>query len=223
MSTTDKGQDDKAPVSPAKSIMPPNLVLRDFLDEATVAGLLDHALAHQTDFLPTQVGKKGIKPNVRLSSGTRDLGNFRSILKTKILGLVPKLIADLRVTPFEAPRLETELVVHGDGAFYKRHIDTQTAHDEDVTRIRVLSGVYYFYAEPKAFTGGALRLHAIGGNDGENFVDIEPLRNSLLVFPSWAPHEVMPVNCPSKRFIDSRFAINCWVLRPKASIPAAAP
>ena len=75
----------------------------------------------------------------------------------------------------------------------------------------VLSGVYYFNAEPKAFTGGALRLHAIGGKNGENFVDIEPVRNGLLVFPAWAPHEVLPVSCPSKRFINSRFAINCWV------------
>jgi SM-20-related protein len=78
----------------------------------------------------------------------------------------------------------------------------------------VLSGVYYFHAEPKAFTGGALRLYAIGGQ-GERYVDIEPTHNSLLMFPSWAPHEVMPVRCPSRRFVDSRFAINCWVHRAK--------
>jgi Rps23 Pro-64 3,4-dihydroxylase Tpa1-like proline 4-hydroxylase len=38
-------------------------------------------------------------------------------------------------------------------------------------------------------------------------------------FPSWAPHEVMPISCPSKRFTDSRFAINYWVYR--ARTPAA--
>jgi Rps23 Pro-64 3,4-dihydroxylase Tpa1-like proline 4-hydroxylase len=115
------------------------------------------------------------------------------------------------VSPIAEPTLENELVAHGDGAFYKRHIDTKTADYQDVERIRVLSGVYYFYTEPKAFTGGALRLYTIGGKEGENFVDIEPVRNSLIVFLSWVPHEVLLTYCPSKRFVDSRFAINCWI------------
>jgi len=205
------GKESRAP----RVILPPCLVLSDFLDEATVAGLLDYALSRQADFAPTRLGSKAVNPAIRVSTGLRELGGYRQVLKAKILGLVPSLISQLQVTPFEAPKLETELVAHGDGAFYKRHIDTQTALYDDVNQIRVLSGVYYFHAEPKAFTGGALRLYAIGSQDGENFVDIEPVRNSLLVFPSWAPHEVMPVSCPSKRFIDSRFAINCWVHRKK--------
>jgi SM-20-related protein len=223
MSVTDPGPDNTAAAPAAKSIMPPYVVLRDFLDEATVAGLLDHAVARQADFAPTKVGTRAVNPATRISSGTRDLGNFRAILKDKILGLVPKLIVDLRVTPFEPFRLETELVAHGDGAFYKQHIDTRTAHDPETHTIRVLSGVYYFNAEPKAFSGGALRLYAIGGDDAVDFVDIEPQRNSLLVFPSWAPHEVRPVSCPSGRFIDSRFAINCWVHREKSPPAVAAP
>ena len=191
-------------------------MLRGFLDETTVAGLLDYALLRQADFAPTRLGSKAVNPAVRVSTGLRELGGYRQILKTKILGSVlEQLVSRLQVPPFENPNLQTELVAHGDGAFYKRHIDTQTARYKDVNQIRVLSAVYYFHAEPKAFSGGALRLYAIGDKDGENFVDIEPLRNSLLVFPSWAPHEVMPVRCPSKQFIDSRFAINCWVRRKK--------
>ena len=166
---------------------------------------------------------KAVNPAIRVSTGLRELGGYRQILKIKLLGLVPSLIAQLQVTPFENPKLETELVAHGDGAFYKRHIDTQTARYEDVNQIRVLSAVYYFHAEPKAFTGGALRLYAIGGKHGENFVDIEPVRNSLLVFPSWAPHEVMPVRCRSKQFVDSRFAINCWVHRTRSALGRTAP
>jgi SM-20-related protein len=193
-----------------RSVMPPYLVLRDFLDEATVAGLLDDTLSRQSDFTPTRLGPAEVNPSVRVSTGLRQLGAYRQILNAKILDLVPQLIAQLQVTPFQAHRVETELVAHGDGAFYKRHIDTQTTHYNEVDQIRVLSGVYYFNVEPKGFTGGALRLYAIGG-DGDCAADIEPVRNSLLVFPSWAPHEVMPVNCRSKRFADSRFAINCWV------------
>jgi SM-20-related protein len=196
----------------AHGLMPPYVVLRDFLDEETVAGLLNYAVVRQSDFTPTRLGSIGrVDPSVRISMSLRDLGKFRQVLKAKVLGLLPTLIAQLRVSPVDEPKLETELVAHGDGAFYQRHIDTQTAHYQDIKRIRLLSGVYYFNAEPKAFTGGALRLHAIQGEEGKNFVDIEPARNSLLVFLAWAPHEVLPISCPSKRFIDSRFAINCWV------------
>jgi SM-20-related protein len=198
-----------------RSLLPPYLVLRDFLERHMVAGLLGYALAHEQAFEPTKVGhdeERITDPAIRISLGARDLGPFKPVFKSKILDLVPDLVARLRTSPVDAPKLELQLVAHNDGAFYKRHIDTQTASECKI--VRVLSGVYYFHSEPKAFSGGALRLFAIG--DGENHVDIEPAHNSLLVFPSWAGHEVMPVRCPSKRFIDSRFAVNCWVYRTKA-------
>lgn len=198
-----------------RSLMPPHVFLREFLDEADVAGLFSHALSQQADFEPTRIGTKAVNASFRDSTSLRDLGRYRTVIKEKIFAIFPDLIARLQVTPFASPRLETELVAHGDGAFYKRHIDTETANYENVDKIRVLSGVYYFFSEPKAFSGGALRLYAIGGNSEQNFIDIEPERNSLLVFPSWAPHEVLPVHCPSGRFIDSRFAINCWLHRKK--------
>ncbi|MFZ0694278.1 MAG: 2OG-Fe(II) oxygenase, partial [Alphaproteobacteria bacterium] len=167
------------------------------------------------DFTPTQLFSKQVNPAIRASTGLRQLGPYREMLESTIFSAVPAFINELRVTPFKADRLEIELVAHGDGAFYKRHIDTQTANYNDAKRIRILSGVYYFNAEPKAFSGGALRLYAIGA--GADFLDVEPVRNTLLVFPSWAPHEVLPVSCLSRRFIDSRFAINCWVCRKKSA------
>jgi predicted 2-oxoglutarate/Fe(II)-dependent dioxygenase YbiX len=220
MSDSQSGSVEAVGPAKARSFMPPSMVLRDFLDEATVTGLLDHALAREADFAPTRTGqgeKGGVKSLIRVSMGTRDLGPFRTILKAKILSLVPDWVTKLHVTTVESPKLETELVAHNEGAFYRRHIDTQTSSDRNY--LRVLSGVYYFHAEPKAFTGGALRLYAIGAENAP-FVDIEPKRNTLLVFPSWAPHEVMAIGCPSGRFIDSRFAINCWVHRGKAAVVA---
>jgi SM-20-related protein len=209
------GRSDRTDAA-TRFLMPPYVLLHDFLDEATVAGLFDHALSRECDFRPTRVGSKAVDTRIRTSASLRDLDVYRPILKSKVLGFLPELIAQLQVTPFEPSWLETELVAHGDGAFYKRHIDTQTAAQyENFHHIRVLSGVYYFFVEPKTFSGGALRLYAIGGNAEQNFIDIAPQRNSLLVFPSWAPHEVMPVHCPSRRFVDSRFAINCWLHRKK--------
>ncbi len=206
--------------APRRTMMPPHMVLRDFLAADEVTGLLAHALTHEAAFAPTGLGRGAINPSIRLSSGTRDLGPYRAILKTRILGQLPRLCTQLGMQSPDDPILETQLVAHSDGAFFKRHIDTQV-HKPDALRIRVLSGVYYFHAQPKAFTGGALRLYAIGhaGSGGEGgkdgFVDIEPVHNSLLVVPAWAPHEVMPVTCRSGRFEDSRFAVNCWVHRRK--------
>ena len=201
-----------------RTLMPPHVVLRELLDEATAAGLIDYALSREADFRPTGVGPRAIDTSIRVSLGLRDLGAFRRVLEAEVLGHLPDLVAGLRMTPFEASRFETQLVAHGDGAFYKRHIDTRTAGPyEHAGEIRVLSGVYYLFARPKAFSGGALRLHAIGGEAARDFVDIEPEHNSLVAFPSWAPHEVTPVSCPSGRFGDSRFAVNCWAHRRKAA------
>jgi Rps23 Pro-64 3,4-dihydroxylase Tpa1-like proline 4-hydroxylase len=196
-------------------MMPPHLVLRDFLDGQGAKALLEYALARESAFAPTGVGEEaGLDQRIRVSVATRDLGPFKSVLRSKVLGFIPDLIAKLGMTPIESPKVELQLVAHNDGAFYKRHIDTQTTSDQ--SSIRVLSGVYYFHGKPKGFSGGALRLFAIGPRDA-GFVDIEPEDNSLLVFPSWALHEVRPVTCLSKRFADSRFAINCWVYRTKTT------
>ncbi|MFZ0424311.1 MAG: 2OG-Fe(II) oxygenase [Xanthobacteraceae bacterium] len=205
-------RDDGAEARVVRGLMPPHLVLHEFLEKETLAALLEFTLAHESAFAPSALGfdEGKINPEIRVSTGTRDFGQFKPILISKILPLVPHMVGKLRTTPVRAPGLELELVAHNQGAFYKRHIDTQTASDRK--SLRVLSGVYYFHAVPKAFTGGELRLYAIGAENAP-FVDIAPERNSLLVFPSWAPHEVRPISCSSGRFIDSRFAINCWVHR----------
>ena len=135
------------------------------------------------------------------------------MLRARALELAPDLIAGLRLTPFEISKVELELVAHGDGAFYARHIDT--AMSGSAEHVRVLSAVYYLHRQPRAFDGGALRLYAIG--DDSRFVDVEPASNTLVAFPSWAPHEVRPVSCPSGRFGDSRFAVNIWLRKRRAA------
>ena len=85
---------------------------------------------------------------------------------------------------------------------------------------RIISAVYYFHCMPKGFSGGDLRLYRLGadplgeGKEPGNHVDIEPVRNSMVAFPSWIMHEVRPVSCPSGDFRDYRFAVNCWDCRP---------
>jgi hypothetical protein len=213
--STKPGSDAAKPAAP----LPPYRVFENFLEDTVVKGLLDYACAHQADFAATTL-RKGtgeiVDPSYRVSSYLVDFGPERETLTEKVLTLVPAMIRELRVTPFVPAKVELELVAHGDGAFYRRHIDTFTSGDQSKTTQRILSGVYYFHTEPKAYSGGALRLHPFGGPEPDaKFIDIEPQRNMLVVFPSWAPHEVLPVSCPSHVFSDSRFAINCWVRRKK--------
>jgi SM-20-related protein len=213
--------DQAEPAPPTRSIMPPFRVLEGFLDAAEVERLLDHVAAHEAAFASTQVGDKAatrLDPVIRVSRSISDLGEFRPLLKDRLRGMADALTAELKLSPFATARVELELVAHGDGAFYRRHIDTQTATQR--SHIRVLSGVYYFHRQPKSFTGGALRLYAIG--DPGRFADIEPTHNTLVVFPSWAPHEVRQVRCPSGQFMDSRFAINCWLHARRATADEAA-
>jgi Rps23 Pro-64 3,4-dihydroxylase Tpa1-like proline 4-hydroxylase len=124
----------------------------------------------------------------------------------------------------EAAAVELELAAHGDGAHFHAHLDIPNGKHRkplgaEPGMDRILSAVYYFHREPKAFSGGDLRLFRFGAHpaDGpvaeEDRVDIAPLQNSLVAFPSWALHEVRPIQCPSQAFEDYRFAINCWYCR----------
>jgi SM-20-related protein len=178
--------------------------------------MLAWALGNEARFAPAGVGGAGVSPAVRRSVSLRDLGPLAAVLKGRLKDRAAGFVETLQTAPFAVSYVELELVAHNDGAFYSRHKDTSAGDDQAGHGHRVLSGVYYFHREPKAFSGGCLRLHAIRamagdvpGDDGA--LDVAPDQNTLVVFPSWGPHEVMPVICTSGAFADSRFAVNCWL------------
>ena len=190
--------------------VPPHLVMRNFLGAEVITALLQHAIANEARFTITKVGEgenRRSDASVRVSKRLREIGNMRSTIEAKLLSRLPEIAPKLEIAPFAPAVAELKLVAHGDGAFYKAHIDP---FQHTAVNQRMISAVYYFNAAPKAFSGGALRLLAF---EGGAYEDLEPENDMLTVFPSWALHEVMPVHCPSGRFIDSRFAINCWLLR----------
>jgi SM-20-related protein len=184
-------------------------VLDGFLDAELHASVLQFSIASQARFKPSLVSGGNYDPT-RISRSLRDFHPLEAAFSERVRSLVSQLIAELHdIKAFKLPTLELEMVAYGDGAYFRRHRDVEL----DIIRAadksaRILSAVYYFHAEPKAFSGGALRLYGDGKGD---FVDIEPEQNTLVVFPSQTVHEVMPISCPSRRFSDSRFAINCWV------------
>jgi len=205
------GSDPDATLASPRIFLP-HVALPDFLPLGDNQALLAHALSHQDRFTPARVIGGLVDPKFRQALVWRDFGPLKAVLEQAILARIPELFATLRIPLFAVDRLETEMVAHGDGAHFHMHMDV---HPGKLGRYsdRRLSTVYYFHREPVGFSGGFLRVHALGAVRGDAGVDVPPTQNSLVAFPSLAPHEVTEVQCPSGAFADSRFAINCWVYR----------
>jgi Rps23 Pro-64 3,4-dihydroxylase Tpa1-like proline 4-hydroxylase len=195
----------------AFSQIPPHLLIENAFGGAMVERLLALASTREATFGGTTVGRREVEnKQIRRSRVTRDFGDMRVALEAAFRARLHHAISALRLAPFTVESLSLELAAHGDGDFYRRHIDTFTG-DEKARRDRILTGVYYFHTLPKAFTGGELRLFSLRPvEQGGTYLDIAPPCDSLLLFPAWVPHEVLPVSCPEGGFAQSRFAINCW-------------
>jgi Rps23 Pro-64 3,4-dihydroxylase Tpa1-like proline 4-hydroxylase len=124
---------------------------------------------------------------------------------------------------FPLKTIEAQLTAGNDGDYYKAHLDT----DGNTADFRALTCIYYFFREPKGFSGGGLRLYDkidYGGRiqQAETFQEIQPVSNRLLVFSSENYHELRPIRCPSRELADSRFAVTTWFHksgRPDPSVP----
>jgi Rps23 Pro-64 3,4-dihydroxylase Tpa1-like proline 4-hydroxylase len=193
--------------------------------------LLDWVLANEERFRPAKVTRRRddtiksvFEPDMRIAATLRDLGPSEGAIRKRLLDALPQVMAATGTQGPEPRSMELELAAHGDGAHYGAHLDIPVgpgrrsmgaAEGED----RVLSAVFYFHSEPKGFSGGQLRLYRFGAAPSEeeatagDYIDLEPVQNSLAVFPSWVRHEVRKVSCPPGRFSDYRFALNCWYCR----------
>jgi len=181
-------------------------VIEDFLEPGLVQRLLDHVESSRDRFTPTTVRQADgtrVDPASRISLGLDDLGACLEPLESRLNAIEPALRARIGMGAYDFQDIELQIAAHNDGGFFCRHSDSYKGWGID----RVISGVYYFHRQPQSFSGGALRLYPL---TGAGHVDIAPAHNSLVVFPSFVQHEVMPVACPSRDFLDSRFAVNCW-------------
>ena len=187
-----------------------------------VARLLEFAANNRSAFGQSSVsGSEAadrIDPSIRISHCMKPVTEIEPMVEARVGEALGDVFAALGCASFTPSMFEVEMVAHGDGAFFRRHIDTFTGSadtaGESRRAARVVSMVYYFCATPARFSGGQLRLHSLAATgDPGTYVDIEPVNDTALFFPSWFPHEVLPVVCESGRFMDSRFAINCWVYK----------
>ena len=194
--------------------MPYTICINNFLGAKVCAELLQFAVASESAFRPTGVGGV-LEPNldIRRSARVEDIGALRAVVEQRMQQVIPDLTRDLRLSRFETGQIEIEMVAHPDGGFYTRHIDTFTGKNRTESGDRVISCVYYFFTEPKSFSGGELRLHPLPtkADPVPTAIDANITNDTLIAFSSWLPHEVLPVSNPSTAFVDSRFSLNCWV------------
>jgi SM-20-related protein len=198
--------------------VPPHGVIRNWLGSEAVTNLLRLVQSNEHRFEATTVthkeGEGTVDRTRRVSRKLLSLGDLKNKLCAKLEDSLPVMFDKLGNKPFIPSRIEVEIVAHGNGAFFARHEDTITGPDQKGRGGRAISAVYYFHALPQGFSGGILRLHSLAATGKQGtFADIAPDRDTLVFFPSFFPHEVLPVKCASGQFLDSRFAINFWIHR----------
>lgn len=189
----------------------PVAIVDDFFGAAVAQQLLQFAIAHEASFHASKVAllQEGvIDESRRVSKVNTDMAAVMPLMEATIRHAVDELIPQLGLVNVDSYLLEPELAWSGNSAFFKMHTDTlryRASH-------RVMTMVYYFHQQPKAFTGGHLRLYGLGAQaDSTNYQEIEPRWDRAVFFPSWFPHEVLPVQCSSNAFAEGRFAMSCWI------------
>jgi SM-20-related protein len=204
----------------------PHLILKDVLGPTMVEELLAHVELHQDDFQPAiirsrRTGEARVNPRQRDCLFLRDLGPCRQAFEAFLRDAAPRMLSGLQLDKTNVEPRELEICAYGEGSHFGTHVDTNELAD----RVRVISCVYYFARTPRAFSGGELRLHGfpLGSTSAEpTFVDVVPECDTLVAFPSWLRHEVLPVHVPSGKWSDCRFSINCWMLRAQPAADATA-
>jgi SM-20-related protein len=176
--------------------------------------LLKYAIENEAKYKPSMVYRNGEiqMSKWRISSTLNDLGEFSDPFKEKILATLPEILNGLGMQKFPIRDIELSITAHGDGAFFGQHIDTRV--HEKTEYPRMISAVFYMHTTPKKFDGGNLKLFPIPvGESTDEPKEIAPDHNSIIIFPSIAPHEVLPVHAPNVEFRDCRFGLNCWIRR----------
>lgn len=186
------------------------------LGKAMIADLLDYACRREVDFQPARVYRRDQRDAARDTAARdcmrlTDLGPFQSILIDAITARAPDAIAAFGLTEPALTAREVELCAYGDGGRFQAHVDVVPAP----ARVRVLTCIYYFSAQPQVFTGGALRVFPWPGATDQQVFDIAPACDRLVMFPSFLRHEVRPVALASEAWRDRRFNLTCWLCRPK--------
>ncbi|GAB4198768.1 MAG: hypothetical protein Fur006_48880 [Coleofasciculaceae cyanobacterium] len=188
--------------------------LDNFLTAEENHKLLEYAIQHQSSFVSSLTvdidDTFHLSPNHRRSLMLETRADICELIIHRIHQVIPDVRNQLLLPSFAISGIDSSLTAHNDGHFYKLHKDNNSIR----LATREITFVYYFSREPRPFTGGELRIYY--SQVKKNlfaFKQIEPRNNSIVFFPSRYLHEILPIDCSSQNFADSRFTINGWIER----------
>lgn len=193
----------------------PYVQIDNFLSEKEKSELINYSLEKQANFVDTgTVTNTAYHPDHRKSVVLYQFPEVSEIFLRRLRKTIPFVLNKLGMGLFPISHIEAQLTAHNDNNYFRLHNDNGTPE----TANRELTYSYYFYREPKPFSGGELLLYdrTIYNSSyypSDSFHTIEPRNNSIVFFLSQCYHEVLPVTCVSQAFADSRFTINGWVRR----------
>ncbi len=194
----------------------PCLVINDFLGVERSAALLHQTVGNVGQFHPSDVGSRDriVNHSTRLSAVASVSTLVASWFEQRLSELLPDIWSEFGLAPIAVHSYELELAVHSDGDYYRRHVDTFMGSGRTDTD-RYVSCVYYFHRMPRQFDGGDLRLYPLpfGAGVERAPIVISPKHDSILLFPSWLPHEVSTVRIADNVWANARFSVNCWIHR----------
>jgi Rps23 Pro-64 3,4-dihydroxylase Tpa1-like proline 4-hydroxylase len=185
---------------------------RNFLSKEEVRYLLDYAAAHEKEFIAGTVTTK--QQDYRHARVLHQFP-FADYMRYRVFRVFERAAKAVGMSVFPMGKIEAQMTAHNEGDYFQVHNDS----GDKINETRMLTFVYYFHKEPKVFSGGELTLFPtlqsipLSQQRVHGSVVVEPQCNSLVVFPSACYHQVSPVVCASKKFVDSRFTVNGWVRR----------
>jgi len=209
----------------------PVFIKRDFLSQRELRGLTRFVLEHEPEFTDSSVIPHGMPegandPSYRKSRVLYELKEYGTLIQDRLMALLPDALRLFNKEPFPISHIDSQITASNDGDFFKVHQDDGMVEPLDIPR-REISFVHYFNSEPKAFSGGQLRFYdADEGeyqtSDKSRIRTITPTQNTLVLFPSFLNHEVLPVRCPTRKFAHSRFTANGWIIKAEEATEEAA-
>ncbi|MCG8609491.1 MAG: 2OG-Fe(II) oxygenase [Pseudomonadales bacterium] len=193
----------------------PFLIQKQFVSTDYNQSILSLAIEKESAFVDAKVGAlayETVDTTIRSTKilGKSEIGNSLAEFRKKIFENCEHWQKLLNVTPFTTGHIELSMLHYQNRQFYQVHKDQGL----DETRSRTLTFIYFFYKQPKAFSGGELLLYDTDENAhsaGTAFTQIEPENNTLLVFPSQYFHQVTPVQSSFCGFDSGRFVINGFI------------
>ena len=193
----------------------PFVALSNFLGDDIRMALLDEVMSRQSAFRPATVQPEDrdapvVDENMRRAAALSDVEFVEDRFLEPLKAALGPALSRLEVRGFPIGDIELQVTASNDGDYYRMHRD-------DGASSRMLSFVYFFYREPRRFSGGELRIYDDRDVHGQAHADdshlLTPRQDTLVLFPSSLPHELLPVRVPAKQFPDSRFTVNGWIHR----------